>query len=248
MRIFSARKKESYDQNLPLPRHIGIIMDGNGRWATKRNLPRSVGHRRGSIVFETLIQYCIDIGIEVVTVYAFSTENWRRPKEEVDGIMQLLVENLRKWLDDDRENNMRMRFIGDLSLFSDETHTLIDEVIQKSARFQQQLNIAINYGSRAELVRAFNLLKDKEGPLAETDISNALYTYGQPDPDLIIRPGGEVRISNFMLWQSAYAEYFFTEKLWPDFTKHDIDEAIAYFQSKKRRFGGLDDNRSSVNL
>ncbi|HBE14484.1 MAG TPA: isoprenyl transferase, partial [Clostridiales bacterium] len=125
---------------------------------------------------------------------------------------------------------------------------LIDEVIQKSARFQQQLNIAINYGSRAELVRAFNLLKDKEGPLAETDISNALYTYGQPDPDLIIRPGGEVRISNFMLWQSAYAEYFFTEKLWPDFTKHDIDEAIAYFQSKKRRFGGLDDNRSSVNL
>ena len=248
MGIFSSRKKNIYDPALPLPRHIGIIMDGNGRWATKRNLPRTVGHRRGSIVFENLIEYCIDIGIEVVTVYAFSTENWRRPKEEVDGIMLLLVEKLKKWLDDDRENNMRMRFIGDLTPFSEETHQLIDEVIEKSSRFSQQLNIAINYGSRAEILRAANLLKDKEGEITEQDLSNALYTHDQPDPDLIIRPGGEVRVSNFLLWQSAYAEYYFTDKLWPDFTSRDIDEAIAYFQSKKRRFGGLDKNSSSVSL
>ncbi len=248
MGIFKSHKKDGFDPALPMPRHIGIIMDGNGRWATKRNLPRSLGHRRGAIVFDNLIQHCVDIGIEVVTVYAFSTENWRRPKEEVDGIFQLLVEKLKKWLDDDRENNMRIRFIGDVSPLSETTHALMDEVVEKSARFSQQLNIAINYGSRHELLRAINMLKDKEGEITEQDLSDALYTCGQPDPDLIIRTGGEVRISNFLLWQSAYAEYYFVDKLWPDFTEHDLDMAIAYFQSKKRRFGGLDKDATSVNL
>ena len=238
---FLFRKKEK--ENLPpekRPRHVGIIMDGNGRWARRRGLPRLAGHREGAENFKRIAEYLLDLDIEVSTFYAFSTENWKRPPQEVENILSLLVDYLNEWMGMKKERNMRFRFIGDRTAFSLEIQKLMAEVEEKSACYKNQLNLALNYGSRAELTRAFRLLsKEGKEEITEEDLASHLYTAGQPDVDLIIRTGGEKRVSNFLLWQSAYAELFFTDKLWPDIKKQDIDEAMEFFAKRERRFGGV---------
>ena len=230
-----------------LPQHIGIIMDGNGRWAKKRGLPRKAGHSAGANNFRTITRYCNEIGIRYLTVYAFSTENWKRPKEEVDALMNLFRDYLKEALTDFREENIRTRFIGDTSVFSDELKSLIRETEELSRnKTGLVLNIAMNYGGRDEIVHAVRrLAKDvadnKMTPdeISEEALERYLYTAGQPDPDLIIRPSGEYRISNFLLWQSAYAEYIFDNILWPDFSKDDLNRAIETYAKRNRRFGGV---------
>ena len=234
--------------NRILPEHIGIIMDGNGRWAKKRGMPRMAGHRAGANNFRVITRYCNSIGIKYLTVYAFSTENWKRPKEEVDALMALFKDYLEEALRDFREENIRTRFIGDTSQFSENLRKLIKETEELSAdKTGLVLNIAMNYGGRDELVTAMRGIAAKaaSGELAPEDISentisSMIYTAGQPDPDLIIRPSGEYRTSNFLLWQSAYSEYvFFDNILWPDFTTDDLERAIDIYNSRNRRFGGV---------
>jgi len=241
------KKSEKIDvSKLIKPRHIAIIMDGNGRWAKKRGLPRSAGHRAGAQNFRTITRYCNEIGIGYLTVYAFSTENWKRPAEEVNALMNLFKEYLEEALVDFREENIRTRFIGDVSAFSDDLRQLIKETEELSTdKTGLVLNIAMNYGSRAELVTAFKMIgkdilsgKDVES-ISEADIEKYLYTANQPDPDLIIRPSGEYRISNFLLWQSAYSELVYNDILWPDYKKSDLDKAIMDFSKRNRRFGGV---------
>jgi len=231
-----------------LPEHIGIIMDGNGRWAQKRGLPRMAGHRAGANNFRVITRYCNSIGIKYLTVYAFSTENWKRPKEEVDALMKLFKDYLDEALRDFRDENIQTRFIGDKSHFGPELQSLIKETEELSAdKTGLVLNIAMNYGGRDELVMAMRSIAGKAaaGEISEEDItaqliSDELYTSGQPDPDLIIRPSGEYRTSNFLLWQSAYSEYvFFDNILWPDFTTDDLDSAIEIYNQRNRRFGGV---------
>lgn len=231
-----------------LPVHIGIIMDGNGRWAKKRGLPRQAGHAAGAQVFRKITKYCEKIGIQYLTVYAFSTENWSRPKDEVDAIMNLLREYLRESLKDFQSENIRTRFIGDFTPLADDIRELMREAEESTAhKTGMTLNIAINYGGRLEIAQAARSLAEdvKKGTLRPGDIteellSQRIYTAGQPDPDLILRPSGEYRTSNFLLWQSAYAEYVFMEEiLWPDFTAADLDRAIAEYSRRNRRFGGL---------
>lgn len=234
--------------NRILPVHIGIIMDGNGRWAKKRGMPRMAGHRAGANNFRVITRYCNSIGIKYLTVYAFSTENWKRPKEEVDALMALFKDYLEEALRDFREENIRTRFIGDKTQFSSSLQKLINETEELSAdKTGLVLNIAMNYGGRDELVTAVRNIAKKaaDGEMSSNDISedtisSMLYTAGQPDPDLIIRPSGEYRTSNFMLWQSAYSEYvFFDEILWPDFTTDDLEKAIDIYNKRNRRFGGV---------
>jgi len=230
-----------------LPQHIGIIMDGNGRWAKKRALPRSMGHSAGAQTFRKITRYCSDIGIKHLTVYAFSTENWRRPEDEVNALMKLFEEYLNEALRDFKDDTIVVKFLGDRSAFSPKLQALINENEEESKnRGGMVLNIAMNYGGRDELVTATREIarKVKDGELSIDDInadliSNSIYTKGQPDPDLIIRPSGEFRISNFLLWQSAYAEYYISDKLWPDFTTDDLDKAIAEFSTRNRRYGGV---------
>ena len=231
---------EEFSQLAAKPRHIGIIMDGNGRWAKKRALPRSVGHKFGARTFRAIAEYCIKLDIEVVTFFAFSTENWKRPKEEVDGIMQLFIEYLQDSFNRKGMQNMRVRFLGDRAPLSDEAKALMKNVEQETAEYKNQLNIAINYGSHDELVTAFNKLNGKKAEISAQDISEALYTHGQPDVDLLVRTGGEQRISNFLLWQSAYAELYFTDTLWPDFKEKDLDQALTFFAHRHRRFGAAE--------
>jgi undecaprenyl diphosphate synthase len=230
-----------------LPRHLGIIMDGNGRWAKKRGLPRSAGHVAGAKVFKTIVRYCSRIGIEYLTVYAFSTENWKRPQEEVSSLMSLFKTYLRDALDNFLSENVKVRFLGDTSVFDPQLRELIQKVTEVSAnRTGMVLNIALNYGGRAEIARAVQLLaKDVQNGLLKPEeiteelISSKLYTAGQPDPDFIIRPSGENRISNFLLWQSAYSEYLVMDILWPDFTTKDLEYAFDVYASRNRRFGGV---------
>ena len=230
-----------------LPQHLGIIMDGNGRWAKKRGLPRSAGHTAGANNFRTITRYCSRIGIPYLTVYAFSTENWRRPAEEVGALMRLFKQYLEEALRDFMDENIRVIFIGDTSAFSPELRELIARVERESSgKTGMVLNIAMNYGGRAELVHAMRLLAEdvQAGRLSpeaidEDAISARLYTAGQPDPDLVIRPSGEMRISNFLLWQSAYAEFYYTDVLWPDFSKEELHKALAAYQGRSRRFGGV---------
>ena len=241
-------KKQAGEQgSLVLPTHIGIIMDGNGRWAQKRFLPRSAGHRAGAQNFRTITRYCSKIGIKYLTVYAFSTENWSRPMEEVGALMRLFKEYLEEALRDFMDENIRVRFIGDVSAFPEELRELIQEVEEASApKTGMVLNLAMNYGGRAEITRAAKAFaqdvaqgKAKPEDLTEEGFSRYLYTGGQPDPDLIIRPSGEERLSNFLLWQSAYAEFVYFDILWPDFKTKDLDQAIAIYSSRQRRFGGV---------
>lgn len=230
-----------------LPRHLGIIMDGNGRWAKRRGLPRSAGHVAGAKVFKTIVRYCSRIGIQYLTIYAFSTENWKRPHDEVLTLMNLFKEYLRDALTNFLDENVKVRFLGDTSVFDPQLQQLIAEIEQVSEnRTGMVLNIALNYGGRAEIVRAVRLLAQdvKDGKLQpeeidEKAISACLYTAGQPDPDLVIRPSGEKRISNFLLWQSAYTEYLVLDILWPDFTPEMLDKALKNYAGRERRFGGV---------
>lgn len=246
MALFKKKERQDYS-DLVLPEHIGIIMDGNGRWAKSRMLPRSAGHRAGAKVFRTITRYCSDIGIKYLTVYAFSTENWRRPNDEVTALMRLFKDYLEEALSDFKDDTIVVRFIGDKSQFDPDLRALMIENEEESKdRDGMVLNIAMNYGSRDEIVRAVKSISQgvKDGSIDidsidENIVSKHLYTAGQPDPDLIIRPSGEYRISNFMLWQAAYTEFVIMNKLWPDFTKEDLDEAIKIFNQRNRRFGGV---------
>lgn len=230
-----------------LPEHVAIIMDGNGRWAKKRGLPRSAGHAAGAAAFKTIVRYCSRIGIRYLTVYAFSTENWRRPQDEVLTLIRLFKEYLSDALVNFLDENVRVRFLGDVEAFDPQLKELIDETVRVSRdRTGMVLNIALNYGGRAEILRAAqSLARDaKDGALDPEQIgeelfSKRMYTAGQPDPDLIIRPSGEERISNFLLWQSAYAEYVFMDILWPDFRPEDLDRALDIYAARNRRFGGI---------
>ncbi len=231
----------------PVPAHVGIIMDGNGRWAKKHFQPRSMGHRAGAQNFRTITRYASRIGIKYLTVYAFSTENWSRPAEEVGALMGLFKDYLREALRDFMDENIRVRFIGDVSAFSEDLRKLIAEVEEASApKTGMVLNIAMNYGGRDEIIRAArSFAKDvregraEPGDLTEGLFDSYLYTAGQPAPDLIIRPSGEQRISNFLLWQCAYAELVYFDILWPDFKPGDLDRAVAIYNSRQRRFGGV---------
>ena len=229
------------------PRHIAIIMDGNGRWAKKRGLPRTAGHAAGAEAFRRTANYCRTLGVEYLTVYAFSTENWKRPQEEVQAIMGLLDRYLRKAIREMTEKNIRLHFFGDLTPLSDSLKQLIAETNAISQHTTgMQVNVCLNYGGRAEIVRAAQLLAEdcSSGKLLPEEIteqmlSQKLYSADIPDPDLMIRPGGELRLSNFLLWQNAYTEFYFTDTLWPDMTEAELDKAIAAFQSRKRRYGGI---------
>ncbi len=234
------------DKNIAIPKHIGIIMDGNGRWAKKRMLPRNMGHKKGAEVFQDITRYCNELGLESVTFYAFSTENWKRPAEEVNGIMSLLKEYLIKAFDYEKENN-KVVFLGDKSAFSGELLELMLDIEEKTKdRTGMTLNIALNYGARNEIVHATKniaqMVKNGEIDIDDIDeqlVSDNLYTKGQPDPDFILRPSGEKRISNFLLWQIAYSEFVYMDVLWPDFTRKDLDDAIIEFNRRNRRFGGV---------
>ena len=229
-----------------LPRHIAIILDGNGRWAKKRGMPRSAGHLAGAENFRKIATYCQEIGIEYLTVYAFSTENWKRPEDEVGGIMKLLDKYLREAISDMEKKHIRMKVFGDTSRLSPELQKLVaktDEITKHVEGFQA--NICLNYGGRAEIVRAAELYaKDvaegkAEGELTEEKLAKYMYSADIPDPELIIRPGGEYRLSNFLLWQCAYSEFYYTDTLWPDFSPDELDKAIEVFRSRDRRFGGV---------
>ena len=234
-------------QNMPLPRHIAIIMDGNGRWAKKRGLPRTAGHAAGAEAFRRIANYCRTLGVEYLTVYAFSTENWKRSEEEVSGIMKLLGAYLKEALSDMEKNHVRFKFFGDLSRLSPKLQKLCLEAEQTSSVYHDvQVNFCLNYGGRDEIVKAARLIAAdvKNGILEEENIteellSRYLYSADVPDPELIIRPSGEMRTSNFLLWQSAYSEYVFMDILWPDFSPQHLDEAIAQYHSRNRRFGGV---------
>ena len=225
-----------------LPEHIAIIMDGNGRWAKKRSLPRTAGHIAGAKTFKNIARYCNKIGLKYLTVYAFSTENWKRPKDEVEGIMNLLRDYL-KDAENFKDENIKVKFIGDLEPLADDIKELIkkDEDGSKDAT-GLNLNIAINYGGRDEITKAVKrIVASGISPedITEQTVSDHLYTKGMPDPDFIIRPSGEYRTSNYLLWQSAYSEYWFSDILWPDFTPKHLEKAIEDYNRRNRRFGGV---------
>ena len=230
----------------PVPRHIAIIMDGNGRWAKKRGLPRTAGHKAGAEAFRKIANYCREIGVEYLTVYAFSTENWKRSADEVSGIMRLLGAYLKEALQDMEKNRVKFRFFGDLSRLSPQLQKLCNEAQTRSGQYDVQVNFCLNYGGRDELVHAAKAFardvadgKHKPEELTEELLASYLYSADVPDPELIIRPSGELRTSNFLLWQSAYSEYVFLNVLWPDFGPADLDEAIAQYHRRNRRFGGV---------
>ena len=230
-----------------LPRHVAIIMDGNGPWAKKRGLPRTAGHAAGAENFRTIATYCKEIGLEYLTVYAFSTENWKRPAEEVSAIMGLLKKYLLEAISKMERDRVKMCFFGDLSPLPQELRDLCEQTREISKHYEGvQVNICLNYGGRDELVRAakafaLDCAAGKADPnhLTEAQFGNYLFSAGVPDPDLVIRPSGEERISNFLLWQSAYAEYYFTDVLWPDFNRDELHRALAAYQHRQRRFGGV---------
>lgn len=229
-----------------LPRHIGFIMDGNGRWAKKRGLPRTAGHAEGAKTFRRIARYCKDIGVKYITFYAFSTENWKRPEQEVNMIMHLFMEYL-----DEAENfakdKTRLIFLGDKSRFEPEMRNKMIKLEKASENFDEMtLAVAMNYGGRDDIVHATKkvaeLLSDgdiKKSDIDESLITGLLYTGAMPDVDLLIRPGGEQRISNFLIWQSAYAELYFTDVFWPDFTSKELDKALEEYNMRTRRFGGV---------
>ena len=239
----SEKAREIDTQNLP--RHIGIIMDGNGRWAQQRSLPRSAGHAQGAETFRTIANYCKDIGIEYLTVYAFSTENWKRPKDEVDAIMGLLEKYLYEAIERMERDRVKMKFFGDVSVLSPKLLALIERTSEISTHYSGcQVNICLNYGGRDEILRAAQsyaeeYARGEVGELSEQALSDRLFSAGVPDPDLILRPGGEKRLSNFLMWQSAYSELYFSDILWPDFKTSDLDEAIIWYQARSRRYGGI---------
>lgn len=232
-------------EQMVIPNHIAIILDGNGRWAKKRVMPRNYGHVQGSKTVEKICEDAYKMGVKYLTVYAFSTENWKRPKDEVDALMKLLRNYMKDCLKTSSKNNMRVRVIGDITGLAEDLQKSIIELEEKSAK-NTGLNfqVALNYGSRDEITRAIIKMADdyknnKITNINEEVISSYLDTKNIPEPDLLIRTSGEQRLSNFMLWQLAYTEFYFTDVLWPDFDKKELEEAIKYYNSRERRFGGV---------
>ncbi len=231
-----------------LPKHIAIIMDGNGRWAEKRGLPRAFGHRQGVEALRDIVKACVDLKIKVLTVYAFSTENWKRPKQEIDILMTLLVEYMQREIKELNQQGVKINTIGEIASLPSNVVKEIEKAVLITKNNEKLIfNLALNYGGRAEMVRAFKSMADllENGELQKEDITENLFekylfTNGLPDPDLLIRPSGEYRLSNFLLWQTAYSEFWVTDILWPDFKKEDLLEAIHDYQIRNRRFGGLD--------
>lgn len=231
---------------MKIPNHVAIILDGNGRWAKSKGMPRSYGHIKGCENLEDICEIAKEMGIKYLTVYAFSTENWKRSREEVDGLMKLFRNYLSKCIKISKKNNMRIRVIGDPSAFDEDIQKKIREVEEFSKDFDElHFQIALNYGSRDEITRAVNrMLEDQkkgvlEGPVSEETISDYLDTAGIPDPDLLIRTSGEQRLSNYLLWQLAYTEFYFTNVPWPDFKKKDLEEAVEKYNKRDRRYGGV---------
>ena len=244
MAFFEKKKAEA--PLLPPPRHVAIIMDGNGRWAKNRGLPRTAGHAAGAETFRRIANHCRELGVEYLTVYAFSTENWKRSEEEVSGIMKLLKNYLLEAMRDMEKNRVRFRFFGDLTRLSPELQELCAQTSSASADYDVQVNFCLNYGGRDEIIRAARAFAEqvaagecKPEDLTEENFSDLLFSAGVPDPELVIRPSGELRLSNFLLWQSAYSEFVYMNVLWPDFKEKDLDEAIAEFHRRNRRFGGV---------
>ena len=227
-------------------RHIAVIMDGNGRWAKKRLMPRTFGHSAGGETFVKMVNLCNEAKLEYFTVYALSTENWKRPKKEVDAILDLLDQYLEECIKELNDNNVRFVFLGNKNVFPDKLRTKMEHIERISRNNIFIVNLALNYGGRDELVYAYNkLLANGRSNITEEDISAELYTKDSPELDLIVRTGGDIRISNFLLWQAAYAELYFTDVLWPDLTAKDVDDAIDNFLNRKRRFGGVIDSQGA---
>lgn len=236
---------KNIDKDL-MPQHIAIIMDGNRRWAKEKGLDPKLGHKAGAETLEKIASFANKVGLKYMTVYAFSTENWKRTKEEVGALMVLLRSYLDKFLNRESLRNIRIRVLGDIEGLDSGLRDSINKIVEKSKNNTGlTLNIAFNYGGRAEIVRATKIIADKikndevgMEDINEQLISNSLYTNGEPDPDLLIRPGGELRISNFLLWQLAYTEFLFIDKYWPDFSEEDLIDAIEVFEKRNRKFGG----------
>ena len=234
-------------EKLPVPQHIAIIMDGNGRWAKKRGLPRNAGHKAGAETFRRIADHCNQLGVKYLTVYAFSTENWKRSEEEVAGIMGLLENYLKEAIRDMEKNHIRFRVFGDITKLSPKLQKLCLETTERSREYQDvQVNFCLNYGGRDEIIRAAKQFaadvaagKRTADSLTEAEFETYLDSAGVPDPELVIRPSGELRTSNFLAWQSAYSEYVFMDVLWPDFTDDDLDRAIEEYHRRNRRFGGV---------
>lgn len=251
MDIFKFKKdtiKEKIQLDMErIPAHIAIIMDGNGRWAKQRKLPRTMGHRAGMKNIKMMVEESSNLGVEYLTLYAFSTENWKRSKEEVGALMDLVVEFINKEFEELHKNNVKLNSIGDISKLPEKSKAAVEDAMYKTRNNTGlTLNIALNYGGRDEIVKGVKEIAKEvlEGKLQldEIDdniISDHLYTSGMPDPDIIIRPSGELRLSNYLLWQSAYSEFWFSNINWPDFTKEDLRRAISDFQKRDRRFGGV---------
>ncbi|MBR6228216.1 MAG: isoprenyl transferase [Eubacterium sp.] len=233
-----------------IPRHIAIILDGNGRWAKRRHLPRKAGHAEGARNVERICRAARDLGVDYITMYAFSTENWKRPKEEVDELMDLLEAELRSSIKRSMKNNLRMRVIGDRTVLSESFLQAIRELEETTENNTGlDVSIALNYGSRDEIVRMVRSVAEDAvagrvtaGEIDEDFVSNRLDTHMVPDPELLVRTGGEQRLSNYLLWQLAYAEFYFTDKTWPEFDKKELEKAIDYFNHVDRRFGGLNES------
>ena len=223
-----------------LPRHIAIIMDGNGRWAKKRGLPRTAGHKVGAETFRDIATYCRELGVEYLTVYAFSTENWKRPRDEVDTIMELLEQYLQEAIDTMERDHIRLKILGDTAALSPKLQQMVAQTNAISTHYQGfQANICLNYGGRSEILRAARLCAEAGEEWTEENFGKYLWSAGIPDPELIIRPSGELRLSNFLLWQCAYSEFYFCDTLWPDFDRAALDRAIIDYQGRDRRFGGV---------
>lgn len=239
-----AKKREKLDPH-NIPQHIGIIMDGNGRWASRRGLPRSAGHRAGAETLKKIVVYCNKIGVKCVTAYAFSTENWNRPKSEVDALMDLLYSYLQQVEEQFGGTNVILKVIGDRSALSDKINAAIDHAEEYTSKHTGLvLNVALNYGGRAEITQAAKKLAEQIAKgkrnlkdVSEKDLSELMYTRDVPEVDLIIRPSGEYRLSNFLLWQAAYAEFWFSNINWPDFSEEHMHRAILDYQKRNRRFG-----------
>ncbi len=228
------------DTSVAMPKHVAFIMDGNGRWAKKRGMPREHGHRFGVKAFRAVLEHCDKIGLEAATFYAFSTENWKRPRREVDAILKLMDTYLTECEQKIDEYAFRIVFLGDKAAFDEKRRARMSKLEERTVNRARILNIALNYGGRDEIVHACNrLIAAGRDSVSEADIAGALYTADSPELDLIVRTGGDLRISNFLLWQAAYAELYFTDVLWPDFGPAEVDAAIAEFSTRKRRFGGV---------
>ena len=244
--LYGAPFSMTKENRMRVPNHIAIILDGNGRWAKKRGMPRSYGHVKGCENLEDICEVAKELGVKYLTVYAFSTENWKRSKEEVDGLMKLFRNYLKKCIKISQKNNMRVKVIGDVSAFDPDIQESIVKLENFSKDFTElHFQIALNYGSRDEITRAVNrMLEDQKAgklatPVEEETISNYLDTAGIPDPDLMIRTSGELRLSNYLLWQLAYSEFYFTDVPWPDFKRGELVKAIEKYNERDRRYGGV---------